>query len=113
MRRYQMILGISFFFSQVANSQTISTAFEPKGPGVLMEALEPALRKWYVPQELYYEYGWQQWRYTNYARELYRRYTDIGLEGYKYYDIYGNYITRGWKIYEWMQDMPKDFGSTI
>ena len=113
MRRYLSTFVLSLIFCQTVYAQTISTAFEPKGPEVLMNALEPALRKWYVPQELYYEFGWLQWQYTNYARELYRRYTDIGLEGYKYYDIYGNYITRGWKIYEWVQDMPKDFGSTI
>ncbi|HIG18517.1 MAG TPA: hypothetical protein EYQ31_15235, partial [Candidatus Handelsmanbacteria bacterium] len=35
--------------------------FEPKGPGVLFDALDPVVRKWYVPQELYAEYGWRQW----------------------------------------------------
>ena len=28
----------------------------------------PAVRRWYVPQELYSEYHWRQWEYTNYAR---------------------------------------------
>lgn len=89
------------------------TAFDPTGPQVLMGAIEPSVRKWYIPQELYAEFGWQQWQYSNYARDLYRRYTNIGLEGYSYYDIYGRYITRGWKIYDWTQSMPKDLGSTI
>lgn len=45
----------------------------PTGPGTLMEALNPTLRKWYVPQELYKVYGWKQWQYSNYAREHYKR----------------------------------------
>ena len=28
--------------------------FEPTGPGVLFDALDPAVRKWYVPQELFH-----------------------------------------------------------
>ena len=35
-------------------------SFEPTGPGVLFDALDPAVRKWYVSQELYAEYQWQQ-----------------------------------------------------
>ncbi len=27
--------------------------FEPQGPGVLFGALDPAKRRWYVPEELY------------------------------------------------------------
>ncbi|MFT5378546.1 MAG: hypothetical protein ACI906_005392, partial [Candidatus Latescibacterota bacterium] len=34
--------------------------FSPKGPGVLFDALDPAVKKWYVPQELYNEYRWKQ-----------------------------------------------------
>ena len=48
-------------------------SFEPKGPGVIFDALDPVVRKWYVPQELYTEYGWRQRDYDNYARELYQR----------------------------------------
>ena len=47
--------------------------FEPTGPGVLFDALDPSVRKWYVPQELYNEYGYRHWEYTNYARERYER----------------------------------------
>ena len=28
-------------------------SFEPSGPGVLFDALDPAVRKWFIPQELY------------------------------------------------------------
>ena len=49
-------------------------SFEPTGPGVLFAALAPVVRKWYVPQELYAEYGWRQREYSNYARSNYQSY---------------------------------------
>ncbi|MCY3788634.1 MAG: hypothetical protein OXH63_07575, partial [Gemmatimonadetes bacterium] len=55
--------------------------YEPRGPGVLYDALDPALKKWYVPQELYELYGWQSWEYSNYAREQYQRYVNTDREG--------------------------------
>ena len=45
-----------------------AVSYEPRGPGVLFGALDPAVKKWYVPQELYVDYGWRQWEYSNYAR---------------------------------------------
>ena len=51
------------------------------------------LRKWYVPQTLLYLYGWKTYEYTNYARDNYQRYVNLFLEGDRYYDLYGNYIT--------------------
>ena len=39
-----------------------------------MGALDPTVMRWYMPQELFDEYGRRQWRYTNYATEPYRRY---------------------------------------
>ena len=82
-------------------------------PGVLFDALDPAVKKWYVPQELFLEYQWKQWEYTNYARDRYDRYVDITLEGDYYYDLYGSYITRGWLIYDWSQSQPQQSGSGI
>lgn len=109
-------LVIGFGYWTTPSSAERPTGFEPLGPvgpGVSMGALEPSLRKWYVPQELYQLYEWQQWEYTNYAKERYERYTDIALEGFRFYDLYGNFITRGWKIYEWTVDQPRGFGSSI
>ena len=83
------------------------------GPRTSTETLSPALRKWYLPQTLYQLYGWKNWEYTNYARDQYERYVDILLEGDRYYDLYGNYITRGWRIYEWDQEHPTEFGSSV
>ena len=88
-------------------------SFEPSGPGVLFDALDPALRKWYVPQELYAEYQWKQWEYSNYARRDYQRYVSTSLEGDYFYDLYGNFVTRGWLIYDWQQINPQPFGSTL
>ncbi|MEW6754533.1 MAG: hypothetical protein AB1505_26655 [Candidatus Latescibacterota bacterium] len=87
--------------------------FEPTGPGVLFDALDPVVRKWYVPQELYAEYQWKQWQYTNYAREPYQRYVSTSLEGIYFYDVYGQYLTRGWMIYDWRQTSPQPFGSAL
>ena len=86
---------------------------EPTGPGVLCDALDPALRKWYVSQELFAEYQWKQWEYSNYARQNYQRYVSTSLAGDFFYDLYGNYVTRGWLIYDWQQINPQPFGSTL
>ena len=83
------------------------------GVRISPQTITPTMRKWYLPQTLYDIYGWKNWEYTNYARDRYERYTDIVLQGQRFYDIYGNYITRGWKIYEWAQQHPTETGSAI
>ncbi len=88
-------------------------SFEPSGPGVLFDALDPTLRRWYVPQALYSEYQWKQWEYANYARENYQRYVSTSLEGNFFYDLYGNFVTRGWLIYDWQELSPEPFGSSL
>jgi hypothetical protein len=87
--------------------------FEPQGPGVLFGALDPAMKRWFMPQELYNEYGWKQWEYSNYAREHFERYVSITREGDYYYDLYGNFVTRGWLIFNNSQTQPKQFGSSV
>ena len=88
-------------------------SFEPGGPGVLFGALDPSLRHWYVPQELFNESRWQQWEYTNFAHQRYQRYVDPAIEGDYFYDFYGDLISRGWLIYDWRHDQPKEDGSGI
>ena len=88
-------------------------SFEPRGPGVLFDALDPAVRKWYVPQELYTEYQWKNWQYSNYARENYQRYVNTSIEGNYLYDVFGNYLNRGWLIFDWRQQNPQPFGSSL
>ena len=88
-------------------------SFAPYGPGVIFDALDPAIKKWYVPQELYNEYRWSQWEYTNYARDHYQRYVNINLEGDYFYDLFGNYVTRGWLIFNNSQTQPLQFGNSL
>ena len=83
------------------------------GTPTSLESLSPTLRKWYLPQTLYQLYDWKPYEYTNYARDNYERYTDIFLEGDRWYDLYGNFVTRGWRIYDWRQEQPLDFGSGV
>ncbi|HIG53943.1 MAG TPA: hypothetical protein EYQ18_08160 [Candidatus Handelsmanbacteria bacterium] len=90
-----------------------AVSFEPTGPGVVFGALDPAIKKWYVPQELYTDYGWRQWEYSNYARDTYERYVNTTREGDYFYDVYGNFTTHGWLIYDWRQDQPQPLGSGI
>ena len=114
---------ILFVSGQLAFSQQYGTrlgvqrggevTFEPQGTGVIFGALDPAIRKWYIPQELYNEYQWRQWEYSNYAREPYQRYVNTALEGDYFYDFYGNYVTRGWLLYDWRQDQPQPLGSSV
>jgi hypothetical protein len=88
-------------------------SFEPQGPGVLFESLDPAVRRWFVPQELFKEYRWSPWEVSNYARENYQRYVNTSLEGDNFYDVYGSSIGRGWLIFNSSQEQPKQFGSSI
>lgn len=87
--------------------------YDPVGPGVLFDALDPAVKKWYVPQELFNEYQWQQQGYTNYARRHFQRYVSTSQEGEYFYDLYGNYITRGQLVYDWSIAAPQTAGSSL
>jgi hypothetical protein len=83
------------------------------GPGILFDALDPSVKKWYVPQELFNEYQWRQQDYTNYARRHYERYVSTSLEGEYFYDLYGNFLTRGQLIYDWRVSSPQTGGSSL
>ena len=56
-------------------------------------------------QDLYNIYNWGGYKYTNYAKEPYERYVSTQLEGLAN-TIFGNWVTRGWRIYEWRQQQP-------
>ncbi len=83
------------------------------GSEIAPATLVPTVRKWYLPQRLYSLYDWRQEQYSNYARNPYERYNDIFLEGSPFYDVYGNYITQGWQVYNWTEDYPTQNGSSI
>ena len=99
--------------SRVGVQRGGDVSFEPSGPGVVFGALDPTVKRWYVPQELYNEYRWRQWEYSNYARNNYQRYVNTALEGDYFYDFFGDYVSRGWLIYDWRQDQPQQEGSGI
>ena len=80
---------------------------------VAPSTLVPSVRKWYYPQRLYELYDWRQEEYSNYARNPYQRYNNVFLEGSPFYDLYGNYISQGWQIYDWTEDFPTESGSDI
>ena len=88
-------------------------SYEPLGPGVLFDALDPAVKKWYIPQELFNEYQWRQQDYTNYARRHYEKYVGTTLEGEYFYDLYGNFLTRGQLVYDWRVSTPQTAGSNL
>ena len=87
--------------------------YEPRGSGVMFDALDPAIKKWYIPQELFNEYQWSQWKTSNYARRHYERYVGTALEGDYFYDLYGNFVTRGELIYDWQVASPQAAGSDL
>ena len=85
------------------------SVYSARGVSVMIDALEPTIQRWYLPQELFQEYGRRQWHYTNYAKEPYRRYLNIRQEGFYFYDVYGDFVTRGWRVYDWRQTQPRVF----
>ena len=73
-----------------------------------MGAVEPRVIKRYIPQELYLENHWQTWEYTNRARRRrYGRFVEPALWGDYFYDVYGNFLTRGWLVYNWSESHPR------
>lgn len=107
------MLAIGWATVSVAQLERGFSPLVPTGPHVSFEALDPSLTKWYLPQELYREYNWKSWEYSNYAKEPYSRYTNILLEGTRFYDLYGNYVTRGWELYDWTEEQPSQRGSQL
>ena len=107
------VLGQPDYGARLGLGQGPDLSFEPQGPGVMLGALDPAVRRWYVPQELFAEYQWHQWEYTNYARDPYQRYVNTALEGDYFYDIYGNFLARGWLIFNNSQIRPQQFGNSL
>jgi hypothetical protein len=91
----------------------LSNPYYSSGTRISPNTLVPSLRKWYLPQRLYEIYEWKPEEYSNYALEPYQRYTPIALEGLRYYDQYGNLITKGWQVYGWSEEYPQDLGSGI
>ena len=114
-----LLFGCSTILLDSTASAQFSTGFRPvekpeiRGARVQAGALAPNRRKWYLPQNLYYEYQWRGWEYSNYARDNYERYVNIQLEGTRNYNLFGDYINRGWVIYDWTETSPLRQGSAL
>jgi len=110
-------LGIALLATPWESSAQRETGFDnpyyTSGAEIAPSTLVPTVRKWYLPQRLYSLYDWRQESYSNYARRPYERYNDVFLEGSPFYDVYGNYITQGWQVYDWTEDYPTQDGSSI
>ena len=119
LRLVMLLFLSSIILGEIPANAQLFTGYRPvEEPGIYGArvrpgALAPNRRKWYLPQNLYYEYSWRGWEYSNYARQNYQRYVNILLEGTRQYDLFGNYIARGWKIYDWTENSPERLGSEI
>ncbi|MEE3233365.1 MAG: hypothetical protein VX294_04300 [Candidatus Latescibacterota bacterium] len=89
------------------------TGREPRGVQVYEMAMTPSMRKWEQSQSFYHFYKWTGDGYANYATENYQRYVSTELEGFRTYDMYGNYVTRGFSIYNWTIDNPLSSGTSV
>ena len=105
----------SLLLVEMASAQELGLASgrEPRGVQVYEMALTPTQRKWQHSQSLYQFYRWTGDEYSNYAEENYERYVSEKLEGFRTYDIYGNYVTRGFEIYSWTANSPTSAGTSV
>lgn len=107
------LLALLFATPVVAQSSNFQSGREPHGLEVYEMAMTPSMRKWQQSQSFYHFYRWKGDGYSNYATENYQRYVSTELEGFRTYDMYGNYMTRGFSVYNWTIDSPESSGSTV
>ncbi|NKB69122.1 MAG: hypothetical protein GKR89_18795 [Candidatus Latescibacteria bacterium] len=107
------VAGQIDYGSRLGEQKKSTVNYAPQGPSVLMGAVDPAVRRWFIPQELFDEHRWRQWEYTNYARQPFRRYVDPSIEGDYFYDLYGNRVTQGWLIFNSSQTSNQGFGNVL
>ena len=79
-----------------------------------MSYMSPAIHKWYEPRYLPETYmsPWYA-RGSNFARDSYRRYLSLILEGDETFDNFGKSLGRGWLVYNWSQEQAGSRGSFI
>ena len=77
------------------------------GVPIYSDALDPTVARWYLPPSHFDLAGRRgQWEYSNFASESYLRYVNQSLEGFFYYDGFGNLVDQGWVIVDWRQSQP-------
>ncbi|MEC8646827.1 MAG: hypothetical protein VXY00_07620 [Candidatus Latescibacterota bacterium] len=109
------VSAVALLTTAPVDAQKISflSGREPHGVKVYEMAMTPSMRKWEQSQSFYHFYRWTGDGYTNYATENYQRYVSTELEGFRTYDMYGNYMTRGFSIYSWSIDSPTNSGTSV
>jgi hypothetical protein len=106
-----LVFGAGLVYAQddygnrLGTNESGRVSYYAGGPGTSKAAFVPALKRWYLPQEVVNEHRWQ-WEYTNYASDNYQRYLSTQQEGDHFYDVYGRYLTKGWLVYDWRQRQP-------
>ena len=93
--------------NRLGQGHGVGLQYVTRGRSTLINAIDPRVQKWYMPQELYREYRLKQWEYTNYARNFYRSYLSATLEGDYFYDLFGRRVMHGWLVYEARKEQPR------
>lgn len=93
--------------NRLGQGHGVGLQYVTRSRSTLINAIDPRVQKWYMPQELYREYRLKQWEYTNYARNFYRSYLSATLEGDCFYDLFGRRVMHGWLVYEARKEQPR------
>jgi len=123
LKRYGLLYAVGLFCALIFSAATELAAqgygtllghrtqegvvYRPEGPQTTLDNVEPLMQKRYLPQQLYQEHRWQTWDYTNYASTPYKRFVEPNSWGDYFYDIYGDFLMRGWLIYDWTEERPR------
>ena len=100
-------LGGEEYGNRLGRGHGVGLQYVTRSRSTLINAIDPRVQKWYMPQELYREYRLKQWEYTNYARNFYRSYLSATLEGDYFYDLFGRRVMHGWLVYEARKEQPR------
>ena len=93
--------------NRLGQGHGVGLQYLTRSRSTLINAIDPRVQKWYMPQELYSQYRLKQWEYTNYSRNFYRSYLSATLEGDYFYDLFGRRVVHGWLVYEARKEQPR------
>ena len=114
MRRATIIFTLWAAIAQADPLRWGSAGIYSHGETFAMAYVTPAMHKWYGPRYLpeTYMLPWYA-QGSNFARDAYRRYISLILEGDETFDTFGRSLGRGWLVYNWSQTQPGSRGSFI